>query len=68
MKLLYECIKVLGLNIKEDLKMIKGMGLEKLILKMADGLGILNKDNQMVMVNGKETIIKYLNLYGKMDN
>jgi hypothetical protein len=68
MKLLYECIKVLGLNIKEDLKMIKGMDLEKLILKMADGLGILNKDNQMVMVNGKETIIKYLNLYGKMDN
>ncbi len=68
MKILYECIKVLGLNIKEDLKMIKGMDLEKLILKMADGLGILNKDNQMVMVNGKETIIKYLNLYGKMDN
>ena len=65
-KLLLECIKGHGLNIKEDLKMIKNQDQEKDILKMEGGLGILKIINLMDMEFGKELMAKCIKECGKM--
>ena len=58
-KLLSECIKVHGLNMKVDLKMTSDKVLVKHILKMEDGSETLNKVSHKEMDYGKDQIVKY---------
>jgi hypothetical protein len=66
-RILLECIKGHGLNIKEGLNMIKNKDQEKHILKMEDGLVILKIINLMDMECGKELMEKYIKECGRMD-
>ena len=57
-KLLLEFIKEVGLNMKEDLKMIKDKVQEKSILKTVNGVGISKTVSLTVMDYGKDQTVK----------
>ncbi len=65
-RLLLECIRGPGLNIKEGLKMIKNVDQGKDTLKMEDGLVILKIISRMDMECGKELMVKCIKECGRM--